>query len=158
VGALPDMRRISRTAMSSSSSDVQLLTRNESRETRADRIVIMHPQGTMVVPEIPQSSRRGSRKPSVLEGNRPLHQDTHHQTRRSGHLLPGAALARCGHAVAPPRTVMKSRRLIWSPRLLLTPVPLRAKSPTIPGSGRTCGTSQSKGRAAGPLLPKPQNE
>ena len=48
---------------------------------------------------------------------------------------------------------MKSRRLIWSPRLLLTPVPLRAKSPTIPGSGWTCGTSQNqnKGRA-GQLL------
>ena len=41
--------------MSSSSSDARLRTRNESRETRVDRIVIMHPDGMAAVPEIPQS-------------------------------------------------------------------------------------------------------
>jgi hypothetical protein len=42
-------------AISSSSSDTRLRTRNESRETRVDRIVIMHPDSMAVVPEIPQS-------------------------------------------------------------------------------------------------------
>ena len=41
--------------MSSSSSDARLRTRNESREARVDRIVIMHPDSMAVVPEIPQS-------------------------------------------------------------------------------------------------------
>jgi hypothetical protein len=41
--------------MSASSRDARLRTRNESRETRADRIVIMHPDGMAVVPENPQS-------------------------------------------------------------------------------------------------------
>ena len=41
-------------AMSSSSSDARLRTRNESSETRADRIVLMHPDDVAVVPEIPQ--------------------------------------------------------------------------------------------------------
>jgi hypothetical protein len=40
--------------MSSSSSDARLRTRNESRETRVDRIVTMHPDGMAVMPEIPQ--------------------------------------------------------------------------------------------------------
>jgi hypothetical protein len=38
-----------------SSSDAQLRTRNESRETRAGRIVIMHPDSMAVVRENPQS-------------------------------------------------------------------------------------------------------
>jgi hypothetical protein len=37
-----------------SSSDARVRTQNESRETRVDRIVIMHPDGMAVVPEIPQ--------------------------------------------------------------------------------------------------------
>jgi hypothetical protein len=41
--------------MSSSSSDARLRTLNESRETRADRIVIMHPDGMAVVLKNPQS-------------------------------------------------------------------------------------------------------
>src|SRR5215469_11773503 len=41
--------------MSSSSSDARLRTRNESRQTSVDRIVIMHPDGMAAVPEIPQS-------------------------------------------------------------------------------------------------------
>src|SRR5262249_3146627 len=41
--------------MSSSSSDARLRTRNESRETRVDRIEIMHPDGMAAVLEIPQS-------------------------------------------------------------------------------------------------------
>jgi hypothetical protein len=41
--------------MSSSSSNARLRTRNESRETRVDRIVIMHRDGMTVVPETPQS-------------------------------------------------------------------------------------------------------
>ena len=41
--------------MSSTSSDARLRTRDESRETRANRIVIMYPDGMAVVPENPQS-------------------------------------------------------------------------------------------------------
>jgi hypothetical protein len=38
-----------------SSSDARLRTRNESRETRVDRIAIIHPDGMAVMPEIPRS-------------------------------------------------------------------------------------------------------
>jgi hypothetical protein len=44
-----------RRAMSSSSSDARLRTRNESRETGADRKVIMRRNAMAVVPENPQS-------------------------------------------------------------------------------------------------------
>jgi hypothetical protein len=49
-----------RKAISSSSSDARLRTRNESRETRVDRIEIMHPDGMAVVPEIPGRETRST--------------------------------------------------------------------------------------------------
>jgi hypothetical protein len=42
-------------ASSSSSSDARLRTRNESKETRVDRIAIMHLDSMATVLEIPQS-------------------------------------------------------------------------------------------------------
>jgi hypothetical protein len=51
----PENDNLMSRAMSSSSSDARLRTRNESGATRVDRIVIMHPDGMAVVPEIPQS-------------------------------------------------------------------------------------------------------
>jgi hypothetical protein len=48
-------RQVCGRPMTSSSSDARLRTRNESRETRVDRIVIVHPDGMAAVPEISQS-------------------------------------------------------------------------------------------------------